>query len=78
MESGSAITVMYAPLPTGGTYATVGARLTCEWVTNEALVEKLMEIMPPKSSLIYEVTLIRPIGELCPKDYYPLNVMRAS
>lgn len=62
MESGSAVTVMYAPLPSEGTYATVGARLTCERVTDEALVEKLMEIMPQKSDLIYEVTLIRPIG----------------
>ena len=62
MENGSAVTVMYAPLPTEGTYATVGARLTCERVTDEALVEKLMEIMPQKSNLIYEVTLIRPIG----------------
>ena len=62
MENGSAVTVMYAPLPTEGTYATVGARLTCERVTDEALVEKLMEIMPQKSNLIYEVTLIKPIG----------------
>ncbi len=63
MENGSAVTVMYAPLPTGdGTYATVGARMTCERVTDEALVAALMEIMPQKSDLIYEVTLIRPIG----------------
>jgi hypothetical protein len=62
MENGSAVTVMYAPVPKEGTYATVGARLTCERVTDEALAEKLMEIMPQKSNLIYEVTLIRPIG----------------
>ena len=62
MENGSAVTVMYAPLPTEKTYATVGARLSCERVADEALVEKLMEIMPQKSNLIYEVTLIRPIG----------------
>ena len=62
MENGSAVTVMYAPVPTEGPYATVGARLICEKVADEALVEKLMEIMPQKSNLIYEVTLIRPIG----------------
>ena len=62
MENGSAVTVMYAPVPTEGPYATVGARLICERVTDEALVEKLMEIMPQKSNLIYEVTLVRPIG----------------
>ncbi len=62
MENGSAVTVMYAPVPTEGAYATVGARLVCAKVTDEALVEKLMEIMPQKSDLIYEVTLIRPIG----------------
>ena len=62
MENGSAVTVMYAPVPTEGPYATVGARLICQRVTDEALVEKLMEIMPQKSNLIYEVTLVRPIG----------------
>ena len=62
MENGSAVTVMYAPLPTEGAYATVGARLTCERVSDEALAAALMEIMPQKSDLIYEVTLIRPIG----------------
>ena len=62
MEAGSAVAVMYAPLPTEGAYATVGARLTCERVADEALVETLMGIMPQKSNLIYEVTLIRPLG----------------
>ena len=62
MESGSAVTVMYAPVPTEGTYATVGARMTCERVTDEALLEQLMGIMPQQSNLIYEVTQIRPIG----------------
>ena len=62
MENGSAVTVMYAPIPTEGAYATVGARLTCERVSDEALAAALMEIMPQKSDLIYEVTLIRPIG----------------
>ena len=62
MENGSAVTVMYAPVPTEGSYATVGARLTCERVTDEALVETLMGILPQQSDLIYEVTLIRPIG----------------
>ena len=62
MENGSAVTVMYAPLPTEGSYATVGARMTCERVEDADLVAKLMEIMPQKSDLIYEVTLIRPIG----------------
>ena len=62
MERGSAVMVMYAPVPTEGAYATVGARLICEKVADEALVAKLMEIMPQKSNLIYEVTLIRPIG----------------
>ena len=62
MERGSAVTVMYAPIPTEGAYATVGARLICEKVADEALVAKLMEILPQKSNLIYEVTLIRPIG----------------
>ena len=62
MENGSAVTVMYAPVPTEGSYATVGARLTCVRVTDEALVETLMGIMPQQSDLIYEVTLIRPLG----------------
>ena len=62
MENGSAVTVMYAPVPTEGAYATVGARMTCERVADEALLGQLMEIMPQKSDLIYEVTLIRPIG----------------
>ncbi len=62
MEGGSAVTVMYAPVPTEGPYATVGARMTCERVTDEALVEQLMGIMPQQSDLIYEVTQIRPIG----------------
>ncbi len=62
MENGSAVMVMYAPVPTEGTYATVGARLICERVTDETLVETLMGIMPQQSDLIYEVTLIRPIG----------------
>ena len=62
MEAGSAVTVMYAPLPADKPYATVGARMTCEKVTDTALVETLKGIMPQKSDLIYEVTLIRPIG----------------
>ena len=62
MENGSAVTVMYAPVPTEQPYATVGALMTCERVTDAALVETLMGIMPQKSDLIYEVTLIRPIG----------------
>lgn len=62
MERGSAVTVMYAPLPTEGAYATVGARLTCEKVADETLLAALMGIMPQKSDLIYEVTAIRPIG----------------
>ena len=62
MESGSAVMVMYAPVPTEGTYATVGARLICKKVTDEALLAELMETMPQKSDLIYEVTLIRPLG----------------
>ncbi len=62
MESGSAVTVMYAPVPAEQPYATVGARMTCEKVTDETLLNALMEIMPQKSDLIYEVTLIRPIG----------------
>ena len=64
MENGSAVTVMYAPLPTGAdqVYPTVGARLICQRVTDEALVETLMGIMPQHSNLIYEVTLIKPLG----------------
>ena len=42
MENGSAVTVMYAPVPTEQPYATVGARMTCERVTDAALVETLM------------------------------------
>ena len=53
---------MYAPLPAEGAYATVCARLTCERVTDEALLETLMGILPQNSNLIYEVALIRPIG----------------
>ncbi len=62
MQNGSAVTVMYAPVPTEQPYATLGARLTCEKVTDAALVETLMGIMPQKSDLIYEATPIRPIG----------------
>lgn len=62
MEAGSAVTVMYAPLPAEGTYPTAGARLICEKVADEALAAKLMEMMPQKSDLIYEVALIRPLG----------------
>ena len=64
MENGSPVTVMYAPLPTDekATYPTSGARMTCERVTDEELVKTLMEILPQKSDLIYEVTLVRPLG----------------
>ena len=62
MVAGSAVTAMYAPLPTEGSYPTVGARLACEKVEDAALLEKLMEILPQKSDLIYEVTQVRPIG----------------
>ncbi len=62
MENGSAVMVMYAPLPTEGAYATAGARLICERVADEALVETLMGVMPQQSNLSYEVTQIRPLG----------------
>ena len=62
MEAGSAAVVMYAPGPAKGSYPTVGARLTCEKVADEALVETLMGIPPQKSNLIYEITLVRPLG----------------
>ena len=63
IENGSTIVVMYAPLPAEGqTYPIAGARLICEKVADEALLAELMETMPQKSDLIFEVTLIRPLG----------------
>lgn len=62
IENGSAIVVMYAPVPAEGPYPTVGARMICEKVADEALLAELMETMPQKSDLIFEVTLIRPLG----------------
>ena len=63
MENGSAVMVMYAPLPTEGTYPMVGARLMCEAVPEGELLDTLAGLMPQNGSkLIYEVTEIRPLG----------------
>lgn len=63
MENGSAVMVMYAPLPTEGSYPMVGARLMCEAVPEGELLETLATLMPQNGSkLIYEVVEIRPLG----------------
>ncbi len=67
MDNGSKLMAMYASVPaTEGEnvtpYATVGARMNLEKVTDEATVAALKEIAPQSSEMFYEIVHVRPLG----------------
>ena len=65
IENGSALMAMYAPVPAGEgamPYATAGARMNLEKVTDEATIAALKEIAPQQSEMFYRIVLVRPLG----------------
>ncbi|MDO5327426.1 MAG: hypothetical protein Q4G00_11995 [Clostridia bacterium] len=65
IENGSALMAMYAPVPAGEgamPYATAGARMNLEKVTDEAIIAALKEIAPQQSEMFYRIVLVRPLG----------------
>ena len=65
IENGSALMAMYAPVPAGEgamPYATAGARMNLEKVTDEATIAKLKEIAPQQTEMFYKIVLVRPLG----------------
>ncbi|MBQ7184888.1 MAG: hypothetical protein IJR97_12985 [Clostridia bacterium] len=65
IDNGSALMAMYAAVPTGEgamPYATAGARMSLEKVTDEAVIAALKEIAPQKTEMFYKVVAVRPLG----------------
>ena len=65
IENGSALMAMYAPVPAGEgamPYATAGARMNLEKVTDEATIAALKELAPQQTEMFYEIVLVRPLG----------------
>ncbi|MBR4360802.1 MAG: hypothetical protein IKP32_09320 [Clostridia bacterium] len=63
IDNGSALVAMYASAPTGETpYATAGARMNLEKVTDADTIAALKEIAPQGTELFYEIVLVRPLG----------------
>ena len=65
IENGSKLMAMYAAAPAGEgamPYATAGARMQREKVTDEATVAALKEIAPQGTEMFYEITELRPLG----------------
>lgn len=63
IDNGSQLIAMYASAPTGNMpYATAGARLNLEKVTDADTIAALKEIAPQQTELFYEIVLVRPLG----------------
>lgn len=65
IENGSALMAMYAPVPAGEgamPYATAGARMNLEKVTDEAIIAALKEIAPQQTEMFYKIVAVRPLG----------------
>jgi len=65
IDNGSALMAMYAAVPAGEgamPYATAGARMALEKVTDEATIAALKEIAPQKTEMFYKVVSVRPLG----------------
>lgn len=65
IENGSALMAMYAAVPAGEgamSYATVGARMMLEKVTDEATIAVLKELAPQGTEMFYEIAQVRPLG----------------
>ncbi len=63
IDNGSALMAIYAAAPTGEfPYATAGARMQLEKVTDEATINALKEIAPQKTEMFYEITAVRSLG----------------
>ena len=64
VDNGSELVAMYAALPAeGATYPTSGARMTLKKVTDEAVLEKLLENAPAGyAPMYYEITAVRSLG----------------
>ena len=65
IDNGSALMAIYAAVPAGEgamPYATAGARMMLEKVTDEALIAELKAIAPQQSEMFYKVAAVRPLG----------------
>ena len=65
IDNGSALMAIYAAVPAGEgamPYATAGARMALEKVTDEATIAALAEIAPQKTQMFYKVVSVRPLG----------------
>ncbi len=65
IENGSELMAMYAPVPAGegaSTYATAGARMKLERVTDADVIAKLKETAPQQSELFYKIVECRSLG----------------
>ena len=65
IENGSALMAMYAPVPAGEgamPYATAGARLYLEQVTDADVIAALKDIAPQQSEMFYEIVKVRSLG----------------
>lgn len=64
VDAGSELVAMYAALPAeGATYPTSGARMQLSKVTDDALIEQLLQFAPQGyTPMYYEITLVRSLG----------------
>lgn len=65
IENGSKLMAMYAPVPAGEgamTYATAGARMKLEAVTDADTIAALKEIAPQGTEMFYEIVETRSLG----------------
>ncbi len=64
IDNGSELFAVYAALPAeGATYPTSGARMTLKKVTDEALLEELLQSAPQGfAPMYYEITAVRSLG----------------
>ncbi len=65
IENGSELMAMYAQAPAADAeqpYATAGARMKLEKVTDAELIAKLAEIAPQKTEMFYKITECRSLG----------------
>ncbi|MBQ8162375.1 MAG: hypothetical protein IJ083_16735 [Clostridia bacterium] len=64
IDNGSSLMAIYAARPEGegATYATAGARMNLEKVTDADVIAALKEIAPQGTEMFYLVTSVRPLG----------------
>ena len=65
IDNGSALMAMYAAVPAGEgakPYATAGARMALEKVTDADLIAALKAIAPQQTEMFYKVVGVRPLG----------------